>query len=165
MDTRFIIVFAVGGACGLLLGHGTRAYQDTNNAGNGHDGSRSSCRQAGVARMTPGTASILIGVYLGSATFVFAGVNAAKQWDCHHELAHFCDDAMVRGHRIVAAALALAPPSWAAALLLTRGFHYGFDLESTPASASVVSAKARGETAVPKRRRQPNRSSTPLTEE
>ena len=115
--------------------------------------------------MTPVTTCILIGVYLGSATLVFAGVNAAKQWDCHHELAHVCDDAMVRGHRIVAAALALAPPSWAAALLLTRGFHYGFDLESTPASASVISAKARGETAVQKRRPQPNRSITPLTEE
>ena len=114
--------------------------------------------------MTPVTSSILIGVYLGSATLVFAGVNAAKQWGCHHELAHVCDDAMVRGHRIVAAALALAPPAWAAALLLTRGFHYGFDLESTPASASLIPAKARGE-AVQKRRPQPNRSITPLTEE
>jgi hypothetical protein len=114
--------------------------------------------------VTPATTSILIGVYVGCATIVLAGVNATKQWDCHHELAHVCDDAMVNGQRIVAAALALAPPSWAAAALLTGGFHHGFDLESTPAGPSVIPAKARGETAVQKRRPNQNRSSTPLTE-
>ena len=89
MDTRFIIVFAFGGACGLLLGMAPERIRIPTMLVNGRDGSRSSCRQARVARMTAVTSSILIGVYLGSATLVFAGVNAAKQWDCHMNLRTF----------------------------------------------------------------------------